>query len=112
MLEALIEYAERESLGDADFHEASVRWLVPLDAAGNLVGGPIELMDNPDAKSPNRERSPVRLLNKRNSPLRRARVPSSFATRWSVRSTIPIRRSPNEPDGAKVPIPISSSCLK
>ena len=52
MLEALIEYAERESLGDADFHEASVRWLVPLDAAGNLVGGPIELMDNPDAKKP------------------------------------------------------------
>ena len=32
MLQALIEYAEREGLGDADFHEVSVRWLVPLDA--------------------------------------------------------------------------------
>ena len=52
MLQALIEYAEREDLGDADFHEASVRWLIPLDAAGNLVGGPIELLDNPDAKKP------------------------------------------------------------
>ena len=52
MLQALIEYAERESLGDADFHEVSVRWLVPLDAAGNLTGGPIELLDNPDAKKP------------------------------------------------------------
>ncbi len=52
MLQALIEYAEREGLGDADFHEASVRWLVPLDAAGNLAGGPIELLDKPDAKKP------------------------------------------------------------
>ncbi len=52
MLQALIEYAEREGLGDADFHEAPVRWLVPLDAAGNLTGGPIELLDNPNAKKP------------------------------------------------------------
>ncbi len=52
MLQALIEYAERENLGDADFHEASVRWLVPLDFSGNLTGGPIELLDNPDAKKP------------------------------------------------------------
>ena len=52
ILQALIEYAEREGLGDADFHEASVRWLVPLDAAGNLAGGPIELLDNTDAKKP------------------------------------------------------------
>lgn len=52
MLQALIEYAERENLGDADFHEVSVRWLVPLDAAGNLTGGPIELLDNPGAKNP------------------------------------------------------------
>ncbi len=52
MLQALIEYAEREGLGDADFHEVSVRWLVPLDAAGNLAGGPVELLDNPDAKKP------------------------------------------------------------
>ena len=52
MLQALIEYAEREDLGDADFHEAPVRWLIPLDGSGNLTGGPIELLDNPDAKKP------------------------------------------------------------
>ena len=52
MLQALIEYAEREGIGDADFHEASVRWLIPLDGSGNLTGGPIELLDNPDAKKP------------------------------------------------------------
>ncbi len=52
MLQALIEYAERERLGDADFHEAAVRWLIPLDGSGNLTGGPIELLDNPDAKKP------------------------------------------------------------
>ena len=52
MLQALIEYAGREGLGDPDFHEVSVRWLIPLDAAGNLAGGPIELLDNPDAKKP------------------------------------------------------------
>ena len=52
MLQALIEYAEREGLGDADFHEVAVRWLIPLDDSGNLTGGPIELLDNPDAKRP------------------------------------------------------------
>lgn len=52
ILQALIEYAEREDLGDADFHEAPVRWLIPLDGSGNLTGGPIELLDNPDAKKP------------------------------------------------------------
>ena len=52
MLQALIEYAEREGIGDADFHEASVRWMIPLDGSGNLTGGPIELLDNPDAKKP------------------------------------------------------------
>ena len=52
MLQALIEYAERDDLGDADFHEAPVRWLVPLDAAGNLIGSPIELLDDPDEKKP------------------------------------------------------------
>ena len=52
MLQTLIKYAEREGLGDADFHEAPVRWLIPLDASGNLTGDPIELLDNPDAKKP------------------------------------------------------------
>ena len=48
ILQALIEYAEREDLGDADFHEAPVRWLVSLDASGNFTGV-IPLLD-PDAK--------------------------------------------------------------
>ena len=51
MLQALIEYAEREKLGDADFHEAPVRWLVSLDDSGNFTGV-ISLLDNPDAKKP------------------------------------------------------------
>ena len=51
ILQALIEYAEREDLGDADFHEAPVRWLVSLDASGNFTGV-IPLLDNPDAKKP------------------------------------------------------------
>ena len=52
LLQALIAYAERENLGDADFHQTPVRWLVPLDSTGNLTGDPIELLDNPDAKKP------------------------------------------------------------
>ena len=51
ILQALIEYAEREDLGDADFHEAPVRWLISLDASGNFTGV-IPLLDNPDAKKP------------------------------------------------------------
>lgn len=51
ILQALIEYAEREDLGDADFHEAPVRWLVSLDASGNFTGV-IPLLDKPDAKKP------------------------------------------------------------
>ena len=51
ILQALIEYAEREDLGDADFHEAPVRWLVSLDTSGNFTGV-IPLSDNPDAKKP------------------------------------------------------------
>ncbi len=52
MLQALIAYAERENLGDADFETVGVRWLVPLDAAGKLAGGPIPLAENPDEKKP------------------------------------------------------------
>ncbi len=52
MLHALIAYAERENLGDADFEPVGVRWLIPLDAAGKLAGGPIPLAENPDEKKP------------------------------------------------------------
>jgi CRISPR-associated protein Csd1 len=52
MLQALIAYAERENLGDADFETVGVRWLVPLDLSGKLAGGPILLAENPDEKKP------------------------------------------------------------
>ncbi len=52
MLQALIEYAERESLGDADFASADVRWEIPLDADGKLCGGPIALSEDATAKRP------------------------------------------------------------
>jgi CRISPR-associated protein Csd1 len=52
MLQALIAYAERENLGDADFEPVAVRWLIPLDLHSKLAGGPIPLMENPDEKKP------------------------------------------------------------
>lgn len=52
MLQALIAYAEREKLGDADFENVSVRWLIPLDKSGKLAGGPIPLAENPEDKKP------------------------------------------------------------
>jgi CRISPR-associated protein Csd1 len=52
ILQALIAYAERENLGDADFEPAGVRWLIPLDKDGTLAGSPILLSENPDGKKP------------------------------------------------------------
>lgn len=52
MLQALIAYAERKSLGDADFESVAIRWLIPLDRSGKLAGGPIPLMEDPEAKKP------------------------------------------------------------
>jgi len=52
MLQALVAYAEREQLGDADFEPVGVRWLIPLDQHGKLASGPIALAENPDAKKP------------------------------------------------------------
>src|SRR2546421_11076727 len=52
MLQALIAYAEREQLGDADFETVGVRWLIPLDRGGKLVGDPIPLAGNPNEKKP------------------------------------------------------------
>jgi CRISPR-associated protein Csd1 len=52
MLQALIAYAEREKLGDADFESVNVRWLIPLEKSGKLAGGPIPLAENPDDKKP------------------------------------------------------------
>jgi CRISPR-associated protein Csd1 len=52
MLQALIAYAERKQLGDADFEAVGVRWLIPLDLHGRLAGGPIPLAENPDDRKP------------------------------------------------------------
>ena len=52
MLQALIAYAERENLGDADFETVGVRWLIPLDRGGQLAGDPIPLAENPNEKKP------------------------------------------------------------
>lgn len=52
MLQALIQYAEREGLGDPDFAEVDVRWLIPLRGDGTLAGGPIALCEDPDVKKP------------------------------------------------------------
>jgi len=50
MLQALIAYAERENLGDADFETAGVRWLIPLNRNGQLASDPIPLAENPSEK--------------------------------------------------------------
>ena len=52
MLQALIAYAEREKLGDADFETVGVRWLIPLNRDGQLAGDPIPLAENPNDKKP------------------------------------------------------------
>lgn len=52
MLQALIAYAERENLGDADFETVAVRWLVPLGTDGKPAGDPIPLFEDPSAKKP------------------------------------------------------------
>jgi CRISPR-associated protein Csd1 len=50
ILQALLAYAERDGLGDADFEPVGVRWQIPLTANGRLAGGPIPLSDDHDGK--------------------------------------------------------------
>lgn len=52
MLQALIGYAQRESLGDPDFESVGVRWLVSLTTDGMLAGDPIPLSESSDHKKP------------------------------------------------------------
>jgi CRISPR-associated protein Csd1 len=52
MLQALIAYAARDKLGDADFESVGVRWLIPLNRNGQLAGDPIPLAENPNDKKP------------------------------------------------------------
>lgn len=64
MLQALIAYAERESLGDPDFEATAIHWLLPVGLDGRLTGNPIPLHEDPDAKKP----QPKRLLRPFTSP--------------------------------------------
>ena len=64
MLQALIAYAERENLGDADFESTAIHWLLPLTLEGRLAGSPIPLFADPDSKKP----QPKRLLRPFTSP--------------------------------------------
>jgi CRISPR-associated protein Csd1 len=55
MLQALIAYAERNELGDADFETVGVRWLISIGQTGNLAGV-IQLTESSDAKKPKPKR--------------------------------------------------------
>ena len=52
ILQALLAYAERDGLGDADFEPVGVRWQISLTQDGRLSGRPIPLSDEPTAKKP------------------------------------------------------------
>lgn len=52
MLQVLIEYAERKGLGDADFEDRKVHWLIPVALAGKLTGPAIPLYEDPNAMKP------------------------------------------------------------
>lgn len=52
ILQALLAYAERENLGDADFEPVGVRWLISLTRDGRYAGGLLPLSDDPEAKKP------------------------------------------------------------
>lgn len=52
MLQALVAYAERDELGDADFEPVGVRWLIALSANGSMAGDPIPLQENSSDKKP------------------------------------------------------------
>ena len=53
MLQALVAYAEREKLYDADFEPAELEWIIPLDANGRLASGPLDLRESPrDIQAP------------------------------------------------------------
>lgn len=64
MLQALIAYAERESLGDPDFETVGVRWLISLDFSGKLAGDPIPLIENLTDKKPR----PKRIVRPKSDP--------------------------------------------
>ena len=56
MLQALIEYANRENLGDPDFRKDKVRWEVALGADGDFAGVIVPKLQDPDVKKPQPQR--------------------------------------------------------
>ncbi len=64
ILQALLAYAEREGLGDADFEPVGVRWLISLTTDGQLAGEPIPLAENPGEK----KLRPKRLIRPKSNP--------------------------------------------
>lgn len=59
MLQALIAYAERKKIYDADFASVGVRWLISLDSLGKLAGI-IRLAENSNDKKPKKPKQLVR----------------------------------------------------
>jgi len=57
MVQALMAYAEREGF-DSDLKLAPVRWRIPLDSEGRLLGSVIPMLEDPNAKRP----APKRLV--------------------------------------------------
>jgi len=51
MLQALMAYAEREGF-DPDLKLAPVRWRIPVDLEGRLLGAVIPMLEDPNAKRP------------------------------------------------------------
>lgn len=65
MLQALIEYAEREGLGDLDFEPIGVRWLIDITSDGKLRGQPICLDEAITGRKGTR---PKRVVRPRSDP--------------------------------------------
>jgi CRISPR-associated protein Csd1 len=95
MLQALIAYAERENLGDSDFEETAIHWLLPLDANGNLSGPPVQLLANPDAKKP----TPKKFLRPFTSPNELSQGGRSHFLADSLEKVLLF--NPKDPDKAK-----------
>lgn len=52
ILQALLALAERDNLGDSDFDQVGVRWLVPITTPGRLAGNPIPVAEDLSARRP------------------------------------------------------------
>ncbi|MFA5264352.1 MAG: type I-C CRISPR-associated protein Cas8c/Csd1 [Opitutaceae bacterium] len=100
MLQALIAYAERENLGDPDFEAVSIHWLIPLSSAGQLLGDPIPLYDDPTVKKP----QPKKLLRAFTSPneLNQGNKSHFLADSLERAVLMPNPKAPEKADGRRV----------